>query len=339
MRCFGDAENFSINQPGVLMFKKLNCPVIAIEEHYWDAEMAAQFPSGAESTREVELLQRLHDVGELRLKEMDAAGIDMQVLSHGAPSAQKLAGEMAVTLTRRVNDRLHEAVRAYPKRFAGLAALPTSDPAAAADELERSVKLGFKGAMIHGLANNIFLDDKRFWPIWERAQALDVPIYLHPSVPHPAVTEVYYKDYVKDFPQVVRAAWGYTVEEATVALRLVLGGVFEAFPRLKIILGHLGETLPYMVWRIDAALSRPGHKQVNFREVFCGNFYITTSGNFSTPALNCCIAEMGIDRILFAVDWPFVANPPAVRWMESLSLSDADKVKILSGNTQRLLRM
>jgi len=321
------------------MFKKPKCPVIALEEHYWDAEMAAQFPQGAEATREPELLKRLHDLGELRLKEMDAAGIDIQVLSHGAPSAQKLSGDLAVTLTRKVNDRLHETVRAHPKRFAGFAALPTSDPVAAADELERTVKLGFKGAMIHGLANNIFLDDKRFWPIWERAQALDVPIYLHPSVPHPAVTEVYYKEYMKDFPQVVRAAWGYTVEEATVALRLVLGGVFDAFPKLKIILGHLGETLPYMVWRIDAALSRPGHKHVNFREVFCGNFYVTTSGNFSTPALDCCIAEMGIDRILFAVDWPFVANLPAVHWMERLALSDADKVKILSGNSQRLLRM
>jgi 2,3-dihydroxybenzoate decarboxylase len=193
--------------------------------------------------------------------------------------------------------------------------------------------------MIHGLANNVFLDDKRFWPIWERAQALDVPIYLHPSTPHQAVIDVYYKEYIKDFPQVVRAAWGYTVEEATVALRLVLGGVFDAFPRLKIILGHLGETLPYMLWRIDAALSRPGHKKVSFRDVFCGNFYITTSGNFSTPALTCCITEMGIDRILFAVDWPFVGNLPAVHWMEGLTLTDADKVKILGGNTQRLLRI
>jgi 2,3-dihydroxybenzoate decarboxylase len=321
------------------MFLKPKCPVIAIEEHYWDPEMATQFPRGSESAREPELYRRLVDLGELRLKEMDAAGIDMQVLSHGAPSAQKLPGDIAVALTRRVNDRLHETIRAYPKRFGGFAALPTSDPAAAADELERTVKLGFKGAMIHGLANGVFLDDKRFWPIFERAQALDVPIYLHPSVPHPAVAEIYYNDYVADFPQVVRAAWGYTVETATLALRLVLSGIFDAYPRLKIILGHLGETLPYLVWRIDAALSRPGHKQVSFRNVFCGNFYITTSGNFSTPALDCCVAEMGIDHVLFAVDWPFVPNPPAVRWMEELAYSDEDKIKILSGNSKKLLRM
>jgi 2,3-dihydroxybenzoate decarboxylase len=321
------------------MFQKPKCAVIALEEHYWDAELAAQFPGGVEASRETNLLQRLYDLGDLRIKEMDEAGIDIQVLSHGAPSAQKLSGDIAVALTRRVNDRLHETVRAHPTRFAGFAALPTSDPAAAADELERTVGLGFKGAMIHGLANGIFLDDKRFWPIWERAQALDVPIYLHPSVPHSAVADIYYNDYVADFPQVVRAAWGFTVETATVALRLVLGGVFEAFPRLKIILGHLGETLPYMVWRIDAALSRPGHKQVSFRNIFCGNFYITTSGNFSTPALVCCVAEMGIDRVLFAVDWPFVANLPAVRWMKDVPFSNAEKAKILSGNSKRLLRM
>jgi 2,3-dihydroxybenzoate decarboxylase len=316
------------------MFQKPNCPVIAIEEHYLDAELAAHFPRA-----DGEIARRLNDTGELRIKEMDAAGIDIQVLSHGSPSAQNLSGPEAVPLTRRVNDRLHEITRANPKRFAGFAALPTVDPAAAADELERCVKLGLKGAMIHGLANGVFLDDKRFWPIWERAQALDVPIYLHPSVPHPAVMEVYYKEYAKDFPQVVRAGWGYTVETATVALRLVLGGVFEAFPKLKIILGHMGETLPFMVWRIDAALSRPGQKAISFRNIFCGNFYVTTSGFFSTPALMCCIAEMGIDRVLFAVDYPYVANPPGTQWMREVPLSDDDKARILSGNTQRLLRM
>jgi predicted TIM-barrel fold metal-dependent hydrolase len=193
--------------------------------------------------------------------------------------------------------------------------------------------------MIHGLANGTFLDDKRFWPIYERAQALDIPIYLHPSVPLPAVMDAYYKDYAKDFPMVVRAAWGYTVETATQAIRLVLSGVFDAYPRLKIILGHLGETLPFLVWRIDQALARPGAKTLSFRDTFCGHFYITTSGNFSNPALLCCVMELGIDRILFAVDWPFVANKPGVQWMETVPLCDEDKAKILSGNAQRLLRL
>lgn len=320
------------------MLQKPKCPVIAIEEHYWDPELVATY-SGVESIKDPEIAKRITDFTDYRIQEMDEAGIDIQVLSHGAPSTQKLGPDVAVALTRRVNDRLHETVAANPKRLAAFAALPTADPAAAADELERCVKLGFKGAMIHGLANGIFLDDKRFWPIFERAEALDVPIYLHPSVPLPAVMDAYYKDYAKDFPMVIRAAWGFTVETATQALRLVLSGLFEKHPKLKIILGHLGETLPFFVWRIDMALNRPGQKQVSFRDVFCGNFYITTSGNFSNPALICSVMEMGIDRILFAVDWPFVANPPATRWMEGVPLCDEDKVKILSGNAKRILRM
>src|SRR5205807_2992895 len=215
-----------------------------------------------------------------------------------------------------------------------------ADPAAAADELARSVeKLGFKGAMIHGTANGIFLDDQRFWPIFARAQQLDVPIYLHPSIPMQQVMDAYYKDYVKDFPMVIRAAWGFTVETATQAIRLVLSGIFDAYPKLKIILGHLGETLPFLVWRVDHALARPGAKTVSFRKIFCEHFYITTSGNFSNPALLCCVMEMGIDRILFAVDWPFVANKPAVQWMETVPLCDEDKAKILSGNAKRLFGM
>jgi predicted TIM-barrel fold metal-dependent hydrolase len=314
-------------------------PVIAIEEHYWDAELASHF-TGGEAGRPGETQRRLDDLGALRIKEMDEAGIDIQVLSHGAPSAQKLPADIAADVTRRVNDRLHRAIADHPQRFAGFAALPTADPQAAALELERCVtRLGFKGAMIHGLALGKFVDHKAFWPIYARAEALDVPIYLHPGLPHPAVTEAYYADYATEFPMVVRPAWGYTVETATTAIRLVLSGVFEAHPRLKIILGHLGETLPFLVWRIDQALSRPGQKSLGFRDVFCGNFYITTSGNFSTPALLCCMMEMGIDRILFAVDWPFVANPPATEWMAAAPISQEDKAKILGGNAKRLLRM
>jgi len=161
-------------------------------------------------------VQRLDDVGELRLKEMDEAGIDLQVLSHTMPGFQNLDAETAVPLARRVNDRLNEAVRAHPKRFAACAALPTADPKAGADELERTVgKFGFKGAMVNGLTNGVFFDDKRFWPIFERAQALDVPLYLHPAIPHPAVIEAYYKDYVEKHPEILRDGRGFTVETAT----------------------------------------------------------------------------------------------------------------------------
>ena len=272
--------------------------VIALEEHYWDAEVAKNFEGEG---RNPELRKRLDDVGALRIKEMDEAGIDVQVLSHGAPSTQRVEAASAVPLARRANDRLHEAVRAHPDRFAGFAALPTADPKAAADELERAVgKLGFKGAMVHGPTNGVFFDDKRFWPIFERAQALDVPLYLHPSLPMKAVV--------------------------------------DAYPRAKIILGHLGESLPFSVWRINMALSR-GDKPSTFRDTFCEHFWITTSGNFSTPALMCCIMEMGVDRILFSVDYPFVPNPPGTKWMEDLPLSLEDRTKILSGNCKRLLKM
>src|ERR1041385_7792166 len=230
------------------MFKKPNVPIIAIEEHYWDPELTKHY-TGPEAGRGGDTDKRLYDLGELRLKEMDEAGIDIQLLSHGAPSTQKLPIEIAAELTRQVNDRLAKFCASNPKRFAAFAALPTVDPKAAADELERTVtQHGFKGAMIHGMANGEFLDLKKFWPIYERAEKLDVPIYFHPSLPHATVTEIYYQDYAKDFPLVVRPAWGYTVETATQAIRLVLSGVFDTHPNLKVILGHFRETTPLLLW-------------------------------------------------------------------------------------------
>lgn len=313
--------------------------IIALEEHYSDHELAAHF-TGPDAVRAGPVAERLYDLGELRLKEMDEAGIDVQVLSHSAPSLQKLPAADAVDLGRRVNDRLREFVQRHPDRFAGFAALPTADPEAAAMELERCVtSLGFKGAMLHGLtAEGQFLDDKRFWPIYARAEALQVPIYLHPSVPHPAVREAYYQEYAADFPVLIRAGWGYTVEAATQAIRLVLSGVFDAHPRLQFILGHLGETLPFLLGRIDSALSRPGNKPVRFRETFCQHFHITTSGFFSDPALLCCVMEMGVDRILFSVDWPFESNKAAVDWVRRVPFSAEDRAKLMSGNAERLLR-
>ena len=228
-----------------------------------------------------------------------------------------------------------------PKRFAGFATLPTADPKAAADELERTVtKLGFKGAMVHGLTGGrLFIDDKQFWPIFERAQALDVPIYVHPAFPHAAVIEAYYRDYASQYPELLGPALGFTVETKTQAIRLVLSGLFDAYPRLKIILGHLGEGLPFLLWRIDQALSRPGNAGLAFKDTFREHFYVTTSGNFSNSALLCSVMEMGVDRILFSVDWPFVSNMDGMTWMETVSLCAEDKAKILGGNARRLLRL
>lgn len=313
--------------------------VVAIEEHYWDSDLAAHF-GGREGKRLSDVELRLRDLGELRLKEMDAAGVDVQVLSHGAPGTQKLAPEAAVRLARQTNDRLHRFLTANPKRFAGFADLPTPDPKAAAEELERTVKLGFKGAMLHGLTGGTeFVDRKQFWPIFERAQALDVPIYIHPSFPHPAVIDAYYKDYAQRFPEIVGPALGFTVETLTQGIRLVLSGVFDAYPRLKIIMGHLGEGLPFLLWRVDHALSRPGNEGLSFRNLFSEHFYVTTSGNFSSPALLCAVMELGVDRILFSVDWPFVSNAAGTAWMDNVPLCHEDKVKILGGNAKQLLRL
>jgi 2,3-dihydroxybenzoate decarboxylase len=313
--------------------------IIALEEHYADADVQATF-EGFDANRAKPAVERLLDVAELRLREMDEAGIDMQVLSHTAPSVQKLDPESAVRLARLANDRLHEAVRAHPTRFAAFGALPTPDPKAAADELERTVtKLGFKGAMIHGLTNGRFLDDKMFWPIFERAQALDVPLYMHPAIPHPAVIDAYYKDYVKDWPMLLRAGWGFTAETALAAIRVVLSGVLDEYPRTRIILGHLGEGIPFFLWRITHSLARQGRDVKSFREYFCEHFYITSSGFFSNPALLCCVMEMGIDRILFSVDYPFVENPLGTKWLDTVPLCAEDKEKFASGNAKRLLKL
>jgi predicted TIM-barrel fold metal-dependent hydrolase len=311
--------------------------VIALEEHYLDPEVKAHIASG-DRTGGPDIAARLEDVGQGRIAEMDAAGIDVQVLSHGAPSIQKIADpELAVRLARAANDRLAETVRSHPERFAGFAMLPTADAKAAADELERAVtRLGFKGAMVHGLSNGLFLDDRRFWPIFERAQALDVPLYLHPAIPHPAVIEAYYKDYVGKYPNLLRAAWGFTVETATQGIRMVLSGIFETYPRLKIILGHFGEGLPFLLWRINMALVRDGAGPSWFRDTLCEHFWVTTSGFFSDPALLHCIQEIGIDRILFSVDYPFVENAPGTEWANRIPLSAADREKVLSGNAKRL---
>ena len=318
------------------MATKRGQQVIAIEEHYWDRELSERYgrdDGGA-------LRAKLEDLGELRLKEMDEAGIDIQVLSHAPPAAQRFDAATSVELSTRANDKLADTVASNPERFAAFATLPTPDPAACAEELERTVtQHGFKGAMIHGLTDGVFFDDKRYWPVFDRAQALDVPLYIHPAIPHPAVVEAYYQDYLEDFPGLLTAAWGFTVETATAGIRIVLSGVLDAYPDCKIILGHLGEGLPFLLWRIDHALSRPGNKELSFRDVFSEHFYITTSGNFSDPALLCSIQELGVDRILFSVDWPIVANAPGTEWMEGLHLSNEDKDKILNGNAKKLLKM
>ena len=208
---------------------------IAIEEHFttpmYRRQVAAnEFRNFYLTSRSEQIghdiVQQLADLDGERLARMDAAGIDVQVLSFGSPGPQAFGAEIAIPMAKDANDRLFEAVRAHPQRFAGFAALPTADPQAAADELERTVKkLGFKGAMIHGHAQGSFLDEKRYWVIFERAQALGVPIYLHPTVPHPSAISAYFEGY----EDLARAGWGFSVDTSCHFLRIVFAGVFDAF--------------------------------------------------------------------------------------------------------------
>jgi predicted TIM-barrel fold metal-dependent hydrolase len=314
--------------------------IIALEEHYFVPDWNTVFDSVNHIARAPSrLLERMEDLDARRIKEMDEAGIDLQVISHSPPGSQGVREDMAVAWSRAANDRLHEAVRRHPHRFGGFASLPTAHPSEAADELSRAVsELGFHGGMLHSLTEGPFLDDKRYWPVFERAAALDVPLYIHPADPNPAVLQAYYRGYAESHPMFIRAAWGFTFEAGTQAMRLVLSGLFDAFPGLKIILGHLGETIPYVITRIDEALSRDTPMK-NFREVFTSHFYVTTSGFFSDAALRCCIDEIGVEKIMFSVDWPYASNVAGVKWLHNAPLCEDDREKIASGNARRLLRI
>jgi predicted TIM-barrel fold metal-dependent hydrolase len=313
--------------------------IIALEEHFWVPNMRDRF-TGYHRVRGHQPNARLTDVGQGRIAEMDEAGIDLQVLSHVQPGPQVFDPETSVALSREANDLLHEACAARPERLAGFAALPTPDPKAAADELERTVtRYGFKGAMVNGLTNGAFLDEKRFWPIFERAEALDVPIYLHPAIPHPQVIDVYFKDYLKgDYPILMGAVWGFNVETSVQVLRLMLSGVFDKHPKLKFIIGHMGETIPFSLWRLEWTLQhlteRPG-----YADLFRKHFWITTSGNFSTPALLCSLMELGAERIMFSVDYPYNSNTAGVQWLNGAPISPGDREKIFAANAAALLKL
>lgn len=314
--------------------------IIALEEHYFDPDWNNALDTAHFAPRPANaMLRRMEDLDARRIEEMDEAGIDLQVISHGPPGAQGLQETIAVAWTIAANDRLHQAIQRRPAHFAGFASLPTAHPEAAADELERAVtRLGFKGAILHSLTEGPFLDHARYRPIFRRAEALDVPLYIHPADPNPAIVETYYRGYEKTHPMFLRAAWGFTFEAGTQAMRLVLSNLFDECPGLKIILGHLGETIPYTLVRIDEALSRDTPMK-NFREIFCAHFYVTTSGFFSDSALRCCIDELGLDRIMFSVDWPYASNVAGVEWLKKTALSDSEREQLSSGNAKRLLKL
>ena len=322
--------------------------IIAIEEHfvtplYREKVGANEYRNFYLTSRSQvmghDIMEQNLDLGAQRLAHMDAHGVDVQVLSFGSPGPQGFAADVAIPMARDANDRLHQAIQKNPKRFAGFAALPTADPKAAVDELERCVtQLGFKGAMIHGHQQGEFLDARKYWILWERAEALGVPIYLHPALPHPQVVKAYFGGY----EELARAPWGFAVDTSCHFLRLLFSGLFDAYPKLKIILGHLGEGLPFAMHRLNDhslhAAKRRGLKKQPI-EYLRENLLVTTSGNWFEPAFVCTLLALGADNILFAIDWPYESNETGMEFFRKLSLSDADKEKIAHRNAERVLSL
>ncbi len=327
---------------------------IAVEEHFNFLTASSSGTSGVDLQSLVRSMDydanwsnivgdRLTEFDATRLAGMDASGISMSILSHTVPGVQGIVDPAtAVSAARDVNDFLASQVSKHPNRFGGFASVALHDPTAAVKELERAVnQLGFKGVMINGYSNvdnahtGEYLDEEKFLPFWEAVAALDVPAYLHPR---PALDQRIYKGH----NELLGATWGFAPETATHALRLVFSGLLDRFPTLTIILGHLGETLPYFAWRIQHCFEyNPADKRLQRRlqDYLCDNFYVTTSGNFNDQALICAVLTIGADRILFAVDYPYETMEPAARWIERAPISENDRRKIASGNARRLFKL
>ena len=274
---------------------------------------------------------------------MDASGITVQVLSVAGPGADLVPGEAGVRLARAYNDALAEAVARHPTRYRGFAHLPMLTPEAAAVELERTVKqLGFHGVLVNGPTDGLFLDDPRFDPILERAAALDLPIYIHPGIPAEAVRNAYYDGLPGNFSfTMALSAWGWHAETAIHTLRLVLSGALDRHPRLKIVIGHMGEALPFMLDRIDETTSATAKSVLkrSVRQTILDQVWITTSGFFTMAPFMAALLTFGTDRIMFSVDYPFASNARARAFLDALPVSPADREKIAHGNADQLMRL
>jgi gamma-resorcylate decarboxylase len=320
---------------------------IGLEEHFAVPDTALN-PRGtyAESTW-AELKGRLLDLHGERLALMDKHGIEMMVVSLNAPAVQAIPDpKAAVALARRANDALAEQIATRPDRFQGLAALAMQDSDAAINELERCVKqLGFKGALVNGFSqindpdNAVYYDLPQYRPFWAAVERLGVPFYLHPRSPLPRDARLY-----AGHPWLMGAAWAFGNETAVHALRLMGSGLFDEHPRLAIVLGHLGEGIPYGLWRIDncnAGAQKTDGNRANkpIAEYVHSNFYVTTSGNFSTQALIHAILQIGADHVMFSVDWPFEEIDRAAVWFDAADISENDRRKIGRTNASRLFKL
>lgn len=313
--------------------------IVAVEEHFRTPELEAVL-DGPEKLFSKALGESLADLGDARLAAMDEAGIDVQVLSSAAPHIHWMEPDEAVKVAGNVNDGLAEAIAVHPDRFAGLATLATPAPVAAARELERCVRqLDFRGAMVHGHTEGRFLDDQFFWPMLEAAEALDVPIYLHPTYPPKAVMDAYYSGLPGPFGMLLSTGMmGWHYETAMHTMRMVIGGVFRRFPRLQLIIGHGGEALPFFLDRSIKVLNRgsPEMSQ-HLKETYRNNFYVTTAGFFYDAPMRCAMEVTPIERILFAADSPYASAKEGTEWIcTTPTLDDTQRLMVMHENSDRL---
>ena len=287
-------------------------------------------------------MELLPEFGEKRFKSMDDAGITVQVLSNSGPGPDLVPGADGVAMTRKINDYLAGMVAKHPKRFAGFAALPMASPEACADELRRSVKdLKFVGAMIHGTCENHFLDHPSYDSLLAAAVELDVPIYIHPNVAVPAIQQLYYSDLPEGADRVIgTAGWGWHSEVAIHILRMVLQGTFDKHPKLKMVIGHMGEMLPMMIARLDdVGAADIGHLKRLPSQTIVDQVWITTSGIFTQPPFIVALQTFGIDRIMFSVDYPFARDAQGRKFLNEVALSPSDMAKLTHGNADALLKL
>jgi hypothetical protein len=326
--------------------------VVTLEEHFTVPSLVRRISPEAIARRgfvrrnyppgRVSPLELLPEIGERRLGLMDAAGITVQVLSTTGPGADLVDGPDGVAFAREINDALAEAIARHPGRFAGFAHLPMRDPDASAKELTRAVRdLGFHGAMVNGTTEDRFLDDPRFEPILAAAEALDVPIYIHPGLAPEPVRKLYYSNLPSSAGVILEGAgWGWHSETAIHVLRLVLAGALDRHPKLKLIIGHMGEGLPVMLARCDQVFDAyVQHLARPISRTILDQVWITTSGMFTEPPFLAALLTFGIDRILYSVDYPYAPNERGRGFLQSLSLSPADLAKVAHGNADRLLRL
>ena len=319
---------------------------IALEEHLAiEATLGDSQVFGAHVWHE--LGPRLMDVQDIRLREMDKHGIEMMILSLNAPAVQAIHDvRRAIEVAREANDVCAGHVRMRPERFASFAALPMQDPEAAAQELTRCVKeLGMVGALVNGFSQAghsdtaLYYDLPQYRPFWRTVEALDVPFYLHPRNPLPSWSRIY-----EGHNWLLGPNWAFSAETAVHALRLIGSGLFDECPDLQIVLGHLGEGIPVQLWRIDGrnGWMKAPHKYPASHGVahyFRKNFHVTTSGNFHTPSLNNVVTELGAERVMFSVDWPFEAVDEAAAWFDAAEIGEAERAKIGRDNAVKLFKL